>query len=38
VLEQRISTGRYRTAVVGACDSGNQAPGFTTYHLAVLLF
>ena len=38
VLEQKISTGRYRTAAVGSCNVGNQGPGFTTYHLAVLLF
>jgi hypothetical protein len=38
VLEQRISTGRYRTAAVGSCNIGNEGPGFTTYHLAVLLF
>jgi Cysteine-rich secretory protein family len=38
VLEQKISTGRYRTADVGSCDGGNEGPGFTTYHLAVLLF
>jgi hypothetical protein len=38
VLEQKISTGRFRTAAVGACDPGHNQPGFTTYHLAVLLF
>jgi hypothetical protein len=38
VLEQQISTGRFRTATVGACDTGNGQPGFTTYRLAVLLF
>ena len=37
-LEQKISTGRYRTATVGSCKSGNEGPEFTTYHLAVLLF
>jgi len=38
-LEQRISTGRYKTASVGACSNqmtGNQ--GFTTYRIAVLLY
>jgi Cysteine-rich secretory protein family len=38
-LEQRIATGRYKTASVGACgnqQAGNQ--GFTTYHIAVLLY
>jgi hypothetical protein len=38
VLEERISTGKYRTAAVGSCSSGNEGQGFTTYHLAVLLF
>jgi hypothetical protein len=38
VLEQQISTGRFRTATVGACDTGNGQPGFTTYRLAVMLF
>jgi cysteine-rich secretory family protein len=38
VLEQQISTGRFRTATVGACDTGHGQPGFTTYRLAVLLF
>ncbi len=38
VLEQKISTGRYRTAAVGSCNGGSEGPGFTTYHLAVLLF
>ena len=38
VLEQQISTGRFRTASVGACDTGNGQPGFTTYRLAVMLF
>jgi Cysteine-rich secretory protein family len=37
VLEQQISTGRFRTAAVGACN-GNEGPGFTTYRLAVMLF
>ena len=38
VLVQQISTGRFRTASVGACDTGHGQPGFTTYRLAVLLF
>jgi uncharacterized protein YkwD len=37
-LEEKISTGRYHTAAVGACGSGEQNQGFTSYHLAVLLF
>lgn len=38
-LEQRIGTGKYKTASVGACSdqqAGNQ--GFTTYRIAVLLY
>jgi hypothetical protein len=38
VLEQQISTGRFRTAAVGACDTGNGQPSFATYRLAVMLF
>jgi hypothetical protein len=38
VLDEKISSRRYRTAAVGACSSGNQGGGFTTYRLAVLLF
>jgi hypothetical protein len=37
VLEEKISTGRFRSAAVGACGGGNQG-GFTTYRIAVLLF
>jgi hypothetical protein len=38
-LEQRLSTGKYKTASVGAC-SGQQVAnqGFTTYRVAVLLY
>jgi Cysteine-rich secretory protein family len=38
-LEQRLGTGKYKTASVGACSNqqaGNQ--GFTTYRIAVLLY
>jgi hypothetical protein len=38
-LEQRLNSGRYKTASVGACGGqqvGNQ--GFTTYRIAVLLY
>ena len=38
VLEQQISSGRFHTAAVGACNTGNQGPGFTTYSVAVMLF
>jgi hypothetical protein len=37
-LEQKISTGRYSTAVIGACSSGNRGQGFTSYRMAVMLF
>jgi hypothetical protein len=38
-LEQRLRTGRYKTAAVGACSSGGGGnQGFTTYRLAVLLY
>jgi uncharacterized protein YkwD len=36
-LEQKIQTGRYRVAVVGACQAGN-SQGFTRFRVAVLLF
>jgi Cysteine-rich secretory protein family len=35
-LEQRISTGKYHKAAVGAC--GNPGQGFTTYKIAVMLY
>jgi uncharacterized protein YkwD len=38
VLEQKIATGRYHKAAVGACDSGKPGQGFTTYKLAVMLY
>ena len=38
VLEQKIATGQYHKAAVGACDSGNPGQGFTTYKLAVMLY
>lgn len=38
VLEEKISTGRYKSAAVGACSSDNRGQGFTTYRMAVLLF
>ena len=38
VLEQKISTGKYHKAAVGACDSGNPGQGFTTYKVAVMLY
>jgi hypothetical protein len=37
-LEEKISTGKYHKAAVGACESGNPGQGFTTYKLAVLLY
>jgi hypothetical protein len=38
VLEQKISTGQYHKAAVGACSSGNPGQGFTTYKIAVMLY
>lgn len=38
VLEEKISTGRYKTAAVGACSTENRGQGFTTYRMAVMLF
>jgi len=37
ILEQRIQTGKYHSAVVGACPS-NAKIGFSMYRVAVLLF
>jgi uncharacterized protein YkwD len=36
VLEQKISSGKYHKAAVGAC--GNAGQGFTTYKIAVMLY
>jgi hypothetical protein len=36
-LEQKIQTGRYRAAAVGACEAGS-ARGFTRFRVAVLLY
>ena len=38
VLEEKIATGKYHKAAVGACDSGTPGQGFTTYKLAVMLY
>ena len=37
LLEQRIQTGKYHSAVVGACPSDAKI-GFSNYRIAVLLF
>ena len=37
LLEQRIATGKYRSAAVGACPSDAKG-GFSNYRIAVLLF
>jgi len=38
-LEQRLVTGRYKTASIGACTNQQRAnQGFTTYRIAVLLY
>jgi uncharacterized protein YkwD len=36
-LEQKIQSGRYRAAAVGACDEGS-SQGFTRFRVAVLLY
>jgi uncharacterized protein YkwD len=36
-LEQKIQTGRYRAAAVGACEAGS-SQGFTRFRVAILLF
>jgi uncharacterized protein YkwD len=36
-LEQKIQSGRYRAAAVGACDAGS-SQGFTRFRVAVLLY
>src|SRR5271156_1121031 len=38
VLEQRIASGQYHKAAVGACGSSHPEQGFTTYKVAVLLY
>jgi hypothetical protein len=38
VLEEKIGSGKYHKAAVGACDSGSGAQGFSTYKLAVMLY
>jgi hypothetical protein len=38
VLDQKISTGKYHKAAVGACSAGNAGQGFTTYKIAVMLY
>lgn len=37
-LLQQMPTARQHTAAVGACPSTRQSEGFTTYHLAVLMY
>jgi uncharacterized protein YkwD len=36
-IDQKVQSGRYRAAAVGACDAGGPA-GFTRYRIAILLF
>ena len=36
-LDQRIQTGKYHSAVVGACQGGGKI-GFSTYRVAVMLY
>lgn len=37
-LVQRMATGRYHSAAVGACNGSNPGEGFTSYRVAVLLY
>lgn len=37
-LEQKIQSGRYRAAAVGACESTGGTRGFTRFRVAVLLY
>ena len=37
-LDEKIATGKYHKAAVGACDAGSPGQGFTTYKLAVMLY
>jgi hypothetical protein len=37
-LEQKIQSGRYRAAAVGACESSGGTRGFTRFRVAVLLY
>lgn len=37
-LQQRINTGRFKTAAVGACTSANPQQAFASYRIAVLLY
>jgi len=37
-LLQQMPTARQHTAAVGACPSTHQQEGFTTYHVAVLMY
>jgi Cysteine-rich secretory protein family len=37
-LEDRLTSGRYHSAAVGACSGSGLGQGFTSYHVAVLLF
>ena len=37
-LEQKISSGRFRTASVGACEPGNGSEGFARFRVAILLY
>jgi hypothetical protein len=37
-LEERLRSGQYQSAAVGACASSNPEQGFTTYRVAVLLY
>ena len=36
-IEQKVRSGKYRAAVVGACDAGSTS-GFTRFRIAILLY
>lgn len=38
VLMEKLQSGQYHSATVGVCDSAQPGQGFTTYHVAVLLY
>jgi hypothetical protein len=37
-IEQKLRTGKYHSAAVGACDASGSAGGFTRFRIAILLY
>jgi len=37
-IEQKLRTGKYHSAAVGACDANGSAGGFTRFRIAILLY